>query len=131
MTTASPPTDPASTAPWPTEIRLSPDKRVLTVTFDDGARYELAAEYLRVTSPSAEVQGHSKAQKQTVPGKIDVAIATINPVGNYAVRLGFDDGHDTGLFTWTYLAELGRDHDRLWRTYLAELQEKGLSRNRR
>lgn len=117
--------------PWPTEIRLSADKHVLTVTFEDGARYELPAEYLRVTSPSAEVQGHSKAQKQTVPGKIDVAIASISPVGNYAVRLNFDDGHDTGLFTWTYLAELGRDHDKLWNAYLAELQEKGLSRNRR
>lgn len=131
MTTASPPPGPANAAPWPTEIRLSPDKRVLTVTFDDGVRYALAAEYLRVTSPSAEVQGHSRAQKQTVPGKIDVAIATIHPVGNYAVRLGFDDGHDTGLFTWTYLSELGRDHDKLWAAYLAELQEKGLSRNRR
>lgn len=120
-----------ASTPWPTEIRLSPDKRTLTVTFEDGARYALQAEYLRVTSPSAEVQGHSKAQKQTVPGKIDVAIGSITPVGNYAVRLNFDDGHDTGLFTWTYLAELGRDHDKLWAAYLAELQEKGLSRNRR
>lgn len=119
-----------TTTPWPTEIRLSPDKRNLTVTFEDGARYELAAEYLRVTSPSAEVQGHNKAQKQTVPGKIDVTIASIQPVGNYAIRLIFDDGHDTGLFTWTYLAELGRDHDKLWAAYQAELQEKGLSRNR-
>lgn len=120
-----------ASTPWPTEIRLSPDKRTLTVSFEDGARYELAAEYLRVTSPSAEVQGHNKSQKQTVPGKTDVAIASINPVGNYAIRLNFDDGHDTGLFTWTYLAELGRDHDRLWAAYLAELQEKGLSRSRR
>jgi DUF971 family protein len=131
MTTASPPSDAADTAPWPTEIRLSPDKQVLTVTFEDGVRYALPAEFLRVTSPSAEVQGHNKAQKQTVPGKIDVTIATISPVGNYAVRLGFDDGHDTGLFTWTYLAELGRDQEKLWRAYLAELQEKGLSRNQR
>jgi len=120
-----------ASTPWPTEIRLSPDKRTLTVSFEDGARYELAAEYLRVTSPSAEVQGHNKSQKQTVPGKIDVAIASINPVGNYAIRLNFDDGHDTGLFTWTYLAELGRDRDKLWATYLTELQEKGLSRSRR
>ncbi|MCX5519100.1 DUF971 domain-containing protein [Kaistia defluvii] len=121
----------SASTPWPTEIRLSPDKRTLTVSFEDGARYALAAEYLRVTSPSAEVQGHNKSQKQTVPGKIDVAIATINPVGNYAIRLNFDDGHDTGLFTWTYLAELGRDHEKLWASYLAELQEKGLSRSRR
>lgn len=132
MTTPTHPTAPTSaSSPWPTEIRLSPDKRLLTVTFEDGTRYALAAEYLRVTSPSAEVQGHGKAQKQTVPGKIDVAIASINPVGHYAVRLNFDDGHDTGLFTWTYLAELGRDHDKLWAEYLAELKEKGLSRNRR
>jgi len=131
MTTAATPTPSATTSPWPTEIRLSPDKRLLTVSFEDGSRYELAAEYLRVTSPSAEVQGHNKAQKQTVPGKIDVAIGSISPVGNYAIRLNFDDGHDTGLFTWTYLAELGRDHDKLWNAYLAELQEKGLSRNRR
>jgi len=121
----------SASTPWPTEIRLSPDKRTLTVSFEDGARYALAAEYLRVTSPSAEVQGHNKSQKQTVPGKIDVAIATINPVGNYAIRLNFDDGHDTGLFTWTYLAELGRDHEKLWAAYLSELQEKGLSRSRR
>jgi DUF971 family protein len=131
MNAPSSPQDPSSAAPWPTEIRLSPDKRILTVTFDDGARYALSAEYLRVTSPSAEVQGHSKAQRQTVPGKIDVAIASIHPVGNYAVRLGFDDGHDTGLFTWTYLSELGREQEKLWAGYLAELQEKGLSRNRR
>jgi DUF971 family protein len=131
MPPTPPPADIASPAAWPTEIRLSPDKRMLTVSFDDGVRYVLAAEYLRVTSPSAEVQGHSKAQKQTVPGKIDVTIATVQPVGNYAVRLGFDDGHDTGLFTWTYLRELGRDHERLWNAYLAELAEKGFSRNRR
>ncbi|WP_201404164.1 gamma-butyrobetaine hydroxylase-like domain-containing protein [Kaistia sp. 32K] len=130
MTTPAAP-DSATAAPWPTEIRLSPDKRLLTVTFEDGARYALPAEYLRVTSPSAEVQGHSKAQKQTVPGKRDVAIQAISPVGNYAVRLVFDDGHDTGLFTWTYLAELGRDQERLWAAYLSELQEKGLSRDRR
>jgi DUF971 family protein len=132
MTTPTHPTASApSSSPWPTEIRLSPDKRLLTVTFEDGARHALPAELLRVTSPSAEVQGHGKAQKQTVPGKIDVAIASISPVGNYAVRLNFDDGHDTGLFTWTYLAELGRDQDKLWAEYLAELQQKGLSRSRR
>ena len=119
-----------SSAPWPSEIRLSPDKRTLTISFEDGARYVFPAEYLRVTSPSAEVQGHNKSQKQTVPGKINVAISSINPVGNYAIRLNFDDGHDTGLFTWTYLAELGRNHDRLWAEYLAELQEKGLSRGK-
>ena len=120
----------ASTA-WPTEIRLSPDKRQLTVVFDDGRRYAFTAEFLRVTSPSAEVQGHAPAQRQTVPGKMDVAIRSIDPVGNYAIRLNFDDGHHTGLFSWSYLAEIGRDHDALWSRYLAELAEKGLSRTQR
>jgi len=96
-------------APWPTEIRLSPDKRHLTVAFEDGRVHQFSAEFLRVVSPSAEVQGHSPAQRQTVPGKIDVGIRSIDPVGNYAVRLNFDDGHHTGLFSWTYLAEIGRD----------------------
>ena len=114
--------------PWPTEIRLSPDKRVLTVAFDDGPRHAFDAEFLRVVSPSAEVQGHDPSQRQTVPGKREVAIARIEPVGNYAVRLHFDDGHHTGIYSWSYLAEIGRDHDRLWRRYLDELAEKGLSR---
>lgn len=120
-----------ATAPWPTEIRLSPDKRTLSVRFDDDTAYAFTAEFLRVTSPSAEVQGHNASQKQTVPGKIDVGIRSIDPVGNYAVRLNFDDGHHTGLFSWTYLAEIGRDHDRLWTQYLDELKAKHLSRERR
>jgi len=117
-------------APWPTEIRLSPDRRRLTVAFDDGTQYGFDAEFLRVVSPSAEVQGHNASQRQTVPGKIDVEIARIEPVGNYAVRLHFDDGHHTGLYSWTYLTEIGRDHDRLWQRYLSELAEKGLRRER-
>lgn len=116
--------------PWPTEIRLSPDKRTLSVAFEDGARYAFTAEFLRVTSPSAEVQGHNASQKQTVPGKIDVGIGAIDPVGNYAVRLHFDDGHHTGLFSWSYLSEIGRDRDRLWDQYLSELKAKGLKRER-
>src|SRR5437762_11117575 len=100
---------------WPTELRLSADKRTLSVTFDDGASYTLAAELLRVMSPSAEVQGHSAAERKTVGGKINVAIRAIEPVGNYAVRLVFDDMHNTGLYTWTYLEELGRDADERWR----------------
>jgi DUF971 family protein len=118
-------------APWPTEIRLSPDRRTLTVAFDDGSRHVFTAEFLRVVSPSAEVQGHNAAQRQTVPGKIDVAIEKIDPVGNYAVRLHFDDGHHTGLYSWIYLAEIGRDHDRLWQRYLSEIAEKGLKREAR
>ncbi|MCX5493306.1 DUF971 domain-containing protein [Kaistia dalseonensis] len=120
----------SETAPWPTEIRLSPDKRTLTVAFEDGQKYALSAEYLRVTSPSAEVQGHTPDQKITVPGKINVAIRSVDPVGNYAVRLNFDDGHHTGLYSWTYLAELGRDHARIWGQYLSEVEAKGLSRAR-
>jgi DUF971 family protein len=114
---------------WPTELRLSKDKRTLTIAFDDGAAFELAAEYLRVTSPSAEVQGHSASEKKTVPGKRDVEIIGIEPVGNYAVKLRFDDMHDTGIFGWDYLYELGFGHAEKWQNYLAELDAKGLSRD--
>lgn len=113
---------------WPTEIRLSKDKRTLVVSFDDGASFALSAEYLRVLSPSAEVQGHSPDQRQTVPGKKTVGIMEILPIGNYAIRLGFDDLHSTGIFSWTYLYHLGSEHDELWEGYLAELAEKGLGR---
>jgi DUF971 family protein len=106
--------------PWPTEIRLSPDKRTLTVSFDSGERFALPAEYLRVESPSAEVQGHHPSQKQTVEGKKTVAISDIQPVGNYAVRLVFDDGHDSGLYAWDYLFELGSELDSRWLAYLIE-----------
>ena len=114
--------------PWPTEIRLHRDRRALTVRFDDGVDCELPAELLRVLSPSAEVQGHSPEQRQTVPGKIDVAITALDPVGNYAVRVTFSDGHNTGLFSWTYLRSLGAERDRLWENYLSDLKAKGLSR---
>lgn len=114
--------------PWPTEIRLRKDRRSLAVRFDDGADFEYPAEFLRVLSPSAEVQGHSKEQRQTVPGKIDIAITAVDPVGNYAVRLTFADGHDSGIFTWTYLRRLGEEREALWADYLAELSAKGLSR---
>jgi DUF971 family protein len=114
---------------WPTEIRLSRDKRTLTVSFADGARFDLPAEYLRVMSPSAEVQGHSPSERKTVPGKRDVTIIGVEPVGNYAVKLVFDDMHSTGLFGWGYLHELGADHDERWRGYLADLDAKGLSRD--
>lgn len=117
--------------PWPTELRVSPDKRQLNVRFDDGSAFSLPAEYLRVTSPSAEVQGHSPEQRQTVPGQIDATIQGVQPVGNYAVRLVFGDGHDTGIFSWAYLAELGRNHETRWQSYLDELAAKGLSRERR
>mgnify|MGYP002623346253 CR=1 FL=1 len=117
------------TAHWPTEIRLARDRRTLDVAFDDGTRYALPAELLRVESPSAEVQGHSPRQKQLVGGKRAVAITAVEPVGHYAVRLVFDDGHESGLFTWRYLHELGRDRDRVWRRYLEALAGAGMSRD--
>ncbi|MBZ8134175.1 gamma-butyrobetaine hydroxylase-like domain-containing protein [Afifella sp. IM 167] len=116
--------------PWPTEIRLKKDRRNLAVSFDDGAFYELAAEYLRVFSPSAEVQGHSPAERKVVGGKEQVEIIQVEPVGNYAVRLTFDDMHNSGLYSWTYLYRLGRDREALWPAYLAELEEKGMTRAR-
>ena len=115
--------------PWPTEIRLSKDGRTLTTAFDSGERYDLPAEYLRVKSPSAEVQGHSPDERKTVPGKRDVMIIEIQPIGNYAVRLTFDDMHSTGIYTWDYFAELGRNQARYWQDYLDELEEKGMSRD--
>jgi DUF971 family protein len=114
--------------PWPTELRLHKDRQVLTVAFDNGERFDLAAEYLRVRSPSAEVQGHSPSERRTVAGKQDVQILELHPIGNYAVRLAFDDMHSTGIFSWEYLSELGRNRDKFWSDYLAELAEKGLSR---
>lgn len=103
---------------WPTELRLDGAKTTLTVSFDNGERFALPAEYLRVESPSAEVQGHSPDQKQIVRGKEKVTIAGLEPVGNYAVRIVFDDGHDTGLFSWDYLRELGREHAARWAAYV-------------
>jgi DUF971 family protein len=114
---------------WPTELRLQKDRHVLHVRFDNGETYALAAEYLRVRSPSAEVQGHSPDERKTVAGKRDVAILEIHPVGNYAVRLVFDDLHSTGIFSWPYLLELGGNHARYWQEYLDELCGKGLSRD--
>ena len=114
--------------PWPTEIRLKEKGHTLAISFDTGNAFDLSAEYLRVMSPSAEVQGHSAAERKTVGGKQNVTIMQVEPVGNYAVRLLFDDGHDTGLFSWTYLRELGDRHDEKWAAYLAELAQKGLSR---
>jgi DUF971 family protein len=114
--------------PVPTEIRLDRAARVLHVTFNDGAHYALPAEYLRVESPSAEVQGHGPDQKTIVGGKQKVGIGAVEPVGHYAVRLVFDDGHDTGIFSWDYLHVLGVDQDRKWSAYLAALAARGLSR---
>lgn len=120
---------PAVPERWPTEIRLSGDKRSLVVAFEDGGRFTLPAEYLRVSSPSAEVQGHSPAERKVIGGKREVAILKVEPIGNYAVKLTFDDMHDTGLFGWGYLYDLGREYRNRWATYLSELEERGLSRD--
>lgn len=112
----------------PTEIAVSRADRTLTVTFDTGAVYTFTAEFLRVNSPSAEVQGHSPEQKQTVAGKKNVGIRDLEAVGHYAVKIIFDDGHDTGLYTWETLADYGQRQEALWATYLAELAVKGLKR---
>jgi DUF971 family protein len=119
---------PTDTEVTPTEIRLQKGKTVLAVTFDNGEAFEFPAEFLRVLSPSAEVQGHSPAERKTIGGKRDVAIIEIHPVGNYAVRLVFDDMHSTGIYSWSYFLKLGRGRGRHWREYLDELAAKGLSR---
>jgi DUF971 family protein len=114
--------------PWPTELRLHKDRKALTITFDSGESFELSAEYLRVKSPSAEVQGHSPDERKTVAGKKDVAILELHPIGNYAVRLVFDDMHSTGIYSWDYLLALGRNREAYWREYLDDLAGKGLAR---
>ncbi len=118
----------AQASPAPEEITVSRDRRLLTLRYADGRRHELTAEMLRVLSPSAEVQGHSPEQRVTVAGKSEVAIADLRPVGHYAVRVVFDDGHDSGLYTWSYLDRLGSERDALWQAHLAELEAKGLRR---
>lgn len=117
-----------SSDPWPTELRLVEDRHALVVTYEDGASFTLPAEYLRVESPSAEVQGHAPHEKQTVPGKRAVRIVAAEPVGTYAVRLVFDDGHQTGLYSWPYLRTLGEEQEDRFSRYLAALKDLGLSR---
>ena len=114
---------------WPSELRLHKDRKTLTVTFDGAGSFDLAAEYLRVKSPSAEVQGHSPDERKTVSGKRNVGIMEILPIGNYAVRLVFDDMHSTGIFGWDYLLDLGRNHANYWQGYIDELAAKNLSRD--
>lgn len=116
------------TQAWPSELRLHKDRRTLTVSFESGEAFDLPAEYLRVKSPSAEVQGHSAEERKTVPGKREVGIIEVLPVGNYAVRLVFDDLHSTGIFGWDYLLDLGRNRDKYWQDYLDELAAKNLTR---
>ena len=113
---------------WPVEIRLKTAERVLEVDFDDGARFRLPAELLRVESPSAEVQGHGPSQKQIIAGRAHVGILELEPVGNYAIRIKFDDLHDTGIYTWRNLYALGKHADEIFAVYLKALEEKGLKR---
>ncbi len=114
--------------PKPTQLRVSADRKTLTAEFDNGEAYVIPAEMLRVLSPSAEVQGHSAAERKTVPGKRNVAISRLVPTGNYAVRMVFDDGHDTGIYTWPFFLELGRNLSARVQAYEAELAAKGMSR---
>jgi DUF971 family protein len=115
---------------WPSELRLKDEGRVLQVVFESGSTFDLTAEYLRVMSPSAEVQGHHPDERVTVGGKRQCKIIGIEPIGTYAVRLTFDDLHSTGIYSWDYLYELGSERDTKWAVYEAELQAKGLDRDR-
>ena len=112
----------------PTEITLHQQSRQLEIAFDDGARYSLPFEFLRVHSPSAEVRGHGAGQETLQVGKQKVNLLNIDPVGSYAVKLTFDDGHDSGLYTWEYLHELGKYQDAMWHDYLRKLEAAGKSR---
>ena len=114
---------------WPTEIRLKKAEKILEIDFDDGSSFALPAEMLRVESPSAEVQGHSPSEKKIVSGRSHVGIIDIEPVGHYAICIHFDDMHETGIFTWTYLHKLGVNQEKIWQTYLDALKERGLSRD--
>lgn len=117
------------TARWPLELRLKRPEKLLEIVFDDGSRFSLPAEYLRVESPSAEVKGHGPGQKTLVHGRAHVGIIGLEPVGNYAVRITFDDLHDTGIYSWNYLHQLGVEREKRWREYLDALAANGLSRD--
>ena len=123
------PTDDFSTQHWPTQIRYKKDEKILEIDFDDGASFRLPAELLRVESPSAEVQGHAPDQKKIIAGRRHVGIMEIEPVGNYAVRIKFDDMHDTGIYSWQYLHELGEMQVTVWLDYLTAVAASGQSRD--
>jgi DUF971 family protein len=118
----------ANAEPWPTEINYDPATKIVRIVFDDDRIFDLPAEYLRVESPSAEVQGHNPSERQFVPGRAHVGIMNMEPVGNYAVRIIFDDLHDTGIYSWRYFYELGRDYAERWQFYLEGLKARGLKR---
>jgi DUF971 family protein len=121
--------EPRERHPWPVELRVDRVEKRLTVSFDNGERFTLPAELLRVESPSAEVQGHGPGQKTILAGRRHVGIMDLEPIGNYAVRIKFDDLHSTGMYSWRYLYHLGRNQERLWQDYLDALEQRGLSRD--
>ena len=121
-------TDTFSQRHRPVEIRLKRDEKALEIDFEDGRQFRYPAEFLRVESPSAEVQGHGPGQKTLVAGRRHVGIMELNPVGNYAVCIKFDDLHDTGIYSWDTLYDYGVNQDEMWAAYLAAIEEKGLSR---
>ncbi len=129
LATQNVPNDPFEAAPAPIAIHYDRAARELHLTYPDGETHKFPAEFLRIESPSAEVQGHGPDQRQTVPGKANVTITAIEPVGRYAVRLVFDDGHDTGLYSWRWFRDMIIERDDRWAAYLAALAEKGLSRH--
>ena len=118
-----------ATEHWPVELRVKSKDKTLEIDFDDGKSFVLPAELLRVESPSAEVRGHGAGQKKTIPGRRHVGIMEVEPVGNYAIRIKFDDLHDTGIYSWNYLRHLGERQDEIWRAYLDNLAKQGLSRD--
>jgi DUF971 family protein len=119
----------SGTERWPEDIQYVSNEKTLVLKFDNGETFRLPAEYLRVESPSAEVQGHAEEERKTIPGRRHVGIMGIEQMGNYAIKINFDDLHDTGIFSWTYLYKLGREQDAIWNNYLSELVKQGLSRD--
>lgn len=116
-------------SPWPLHLAFNRAERMLRISFDNGSVFNLSAEYLRIESPSAEVQGHGSGQKKLVTGKRQVSISAMEPVGQYAVRIVFDDGHDTGLYSWSYLHQLGQEQSARWSAYEARLDASQSSRD--
>lgn len=114
--------------PWPTQIRLKDKGKQLEITFDESRTLRFSSEFLRVMSPSAEVQGHSADQRKVISGKKEIAIIKVDPVGNYAIKPTFDDMHSTGIYTWAYFLELEEQRDFLWKRYVQELQDRNLTR---
>ncbi|MDC1171360.1 DUF971 domain-containing protein [Alphaproteobacteria bacterium] len=118
-----------STKNWPLEIRIKSKEKALEIDFDNGESFIIKAELLRVESPSAEIQGHGSGQKVTLAGRRHVGILSVEPVGNYAIKISFDDMHDTGIYSWQYLYDLGANQNDLWHDYLSRVEELGFSRD--